>query len=89
MLLGIRARPLGMNSPWYVGAGLTTIDLRDDSYTDPLFRTTSSHDYSLLLMGVRLPIPWARPLVELQVLDPLHPDRAQFHVYTGATVQVR
>jgi hypothetical protein len=88
VLVSLRARPLGLRSPWYVAAGITTISLRDASAGDPLFQARSSNDYAVLLTGVRLPVRGLHPLIELQVIDPTHPARGQVHVYTGATIRL-
>lgn len=88
-LVSLRARPLGVESPWYVGAGFTTIDVEEGTVADPLFRTGSTQEYAVLLSGLRIPLRWAQPIIEVQLLDPTHPDRAQVHVFTGLAVRLR
>jgi len=88
-LVSLRARPLGLDSPWYVGAGFTTIDVEGAGVGDPIFRGGSSQDYPVLLTGIRIPVRWARPIIEIQLLDPTHPDRMQVHVFTGLAVRLR
>lgn len=88
-LVSIRVRPLGVESPWYVGAGFTTVDVADASMGDPLFRTDATQEYSVLLTGIRIPLKWARPIIEIQLMDPTHPDRAQLHLFTGLAVRLR
>ncbi len=88
-LVSLRARPLGVDSPWYVGAGFTTIDVEEGQVGDPLFRAGSTQDYTVVLAGVRIPLRWARPIIEVQLLDPTDPDRAQVHLFTGLAVRLR
>lgn len=88
-LVSLRVRPWGVNSPWYLGAGFTTIDVEEGQAGDPLFRTGSTQDHAVVLAGARIPLRWARPIIELQLLDPVHPDRTQVHVFTGLAVRLR
>ena len=88
-LVSLRVRPLGVESPWYLGAGFTTIDVEEGTVADPLFRTGSTQEYSVALAGARGRVGWARPIVEIQLLDPVHPERTQLHLYTGLAVRLR
>lgn len=85
-LVILRARPLGLHSPWYVGAGFTTIDTERGS--GDLFQERSTKEYAVLLTGIRIPARWVQPLAEFQVLDPTHPSQAQFHLFTGLALRV-
>lgn len=88
-LVSLRARPFGLDSPWYAGAGVTTIDTeRGSARPDDFFREGSTEDHAVLLTGLRLRVGWAQPVVEMQVLDPTHPGRASVHVFTGLTVRL-
>jgi hypothetical protein len=87
--VSLRARPLGATSPWYLGGGFTTIDVRAASGGDPLTRSGDTREHTVLLTGIGIPLRWARPLIEVQVLDPAHPDQAQVHLYTGLAVRLR
>lgn len=84
-LVSLRARPLGVDSPWYVGAGFTTIDREQGSAG---FREGWTEDHAVLLTGLRLSVGWARPVVEVQLLDPTHLDGASVLVFTGLTVRL-
>lgn len=87
--LALRARPLGAESLWYLGAGVTTQDLTEQAVfgTSQVERDLSEQDV-VLLTGATLPLSWVRPLFELQVLGPFHPGQAQLHLFTGLTVRL-
>jgi hypothetical protein len=52
----LKVRPLGTNSPWYVGAGATAF-----RYSSP----TQTEFYEHLLTGIEIPLAPVRPFVEL------------------------
>ncbi len=87
--LALRARPLGAESPWYVGGGVTTLDGKEQAAfgVSQVERELSEQSF-VALAGATLPLSWVRPVVELQVLDPVHPAQAQLHLFTGLTVRL-
>lgn len=86
-LVSLRARPFGVDSPWYVAAGISTLDTQE-SLRRPSFREGFSEAHAVVLTGVRIPMRWARPFVELQILSPTNPDNSSVHLFTGAAVRV-
>jgi hypothetical protein len=87
--LALRARPLGAQSPAYLGAGVTNQDFTEQPVfgTSQVARGLSQQDL-VLLAGVTVPVSRFRPLVEVQMLNPAHPARAQLHLFTGLTFRL-
>jgi hypothetical protein len=80
--LTFRALVLGTESPWYVGTGLSHVQLGDASVAGAR-RATETGQYYVLLTGLRFPgVVW-RAYVEVQVLDPLGLSAAQTSVFLG------
>ncbi|HXV86594.1 MAG TPA: hypothetical protein VD793_07835, partial [Gemmatimonadales bacterium] len=82
-LAGLRTRPLGRGSPWYLGAGYTVLDFRETG--NPLTDPELEEGRAVLLTGTTFAAGWLRPFVELQVLDPFQRAGRQVHAFTGLT----
>lgn len=80
-IAALRGRPLGRESGWYVGAGVTVIGLRttgNDAARDDT--------HAIFLTGAHLVAGRARPFVELQLVIPF--GAAELHSYAGLRVRV-
>lgn len=88
VLLSLRARPLAGTSSWYLGGGFAMVSVQDQT-GGVLYQPQQDEQRFMLLTGIKLPLPVLRPLVEVQVLGPTHPSRAELHVFTGVTVRVK
>ncbi len=85
--LALRVRPLGSDSPWYLGAGGISTSLRTQSATP--FSTVTTDDHQVLLTGINLSVFWLRPMLEVDWLDPLTRSKGQVQVFTGLTVRLQ
>jgi hypothetical protein len=85
--LALRLRPLGKTSPWYLGAGGMSTNLRQRSSSP--FSAVVADDHQVLLTGVNLPVFFLRPLLELDWVDPFSPSKSQVQVFTGFTVRLQ
>ncbi len=82
-----RARPLGLDSPWYTGLGLTTLNVKDLA-GEPLAGDESTQ-HLVFLSGAAIPVgARLRPYVELQLLDPFNFGRSQVHGFVGLVYRV-
>jgi hypothetical protein len=80
-ILALRARPMGPETPWYVGTGLSHVQLTGDLRADLTNDTGGQHH--VLLTGLLLPGgPW-RAYVEVHVLNPLAISSAQTSLFVG------
>jgi hypothetical protein len=77
-----RARPLGRQTPWYAGFGVTFLEL------DATGTVADEQQYFLLLAGASWPRGLIRPFVEVQALDPFRFSSVTFQVFAGAVVRV-
>jgi hypothetical protein len=82
LVLAPRGRPFGDRSPWFVGAGLTFLSLRESGFS------TAEEDHALVLTGLSLRTGRARPFVEIQLLDPFDIGDAQVHVFAGVALRL-
>lgn len=90
LLIALRGRPLGTRSPAYLGGGLTMLDATEDRQIGTgLVSREISEEHFALLAGVAVPLPLLRPAIELHLVNPWHPDRAELQVFTTLAVRVR
>ncbi len=79
----LRVRPLGRRSPWYLGAGATSLELNVPARQNPSFTESVREQYFLFLAGATAALSrTVRPYVEAQVLAPFGSGR-QLHLFTG------
>ncbi|GBD32655.1 hypothetical protein HRbin33_01628 [bacterium HR33] len=79
----LRTRPLGRRSPWYLGAGATSMELNVPARQNPLFTESVQEQYFLLLAGATAALTRTlHPYIEAQVLAPFGSGR-QLHLFTG------
>ncbi|GBD32712.1 hypothetical protein HRbin33_01686 [bacterium HR33] len=82
-----RARPLGLDSPWYAGLGLTTLNIKDLG-GDPVAGDESTQ-HLVFLTGAAMPVGGRlRPYLELQLLDPFTFSRSQVHAFLGLVYRI-
>jgi hypothetical protein len=82
----LRARPLGANSPWYVGAGLSSLNVRDQGAgSEP----ATSQSGPLLLTGLSTSVSFLQPMLEFQLLSPFAGAKRQVAVFTGVAVRLQ
>jgi hypothetical protein len=82
-----RARPQGLNSPWYAGLGLTTLSVKDLA-GDPVAGEESTQ-HLVFLAGASLPAGGRlRPYAEVQLLDPFGGGGAQVHGFVGLVYRI-
>jgi hypothetical protein len=87
--LALRVRVPTPGAPWYLGAGVTTQDVKEQaSFGGSAVERDLSQQDVLLLCGATLPLTWVRPVLEVQLVDPIHPGRSQLHVFTGFSVRL-
>lgn len=86
-IVDLRARPLGGETPWYVGAGLSTLNVRDQGAGPYVARV--SQDEPVVLTGLSLAVSLLRPMLELQLVSPFTGATRQLTVYTGATIRLQ
>jgi hypothetical protein len=80
----VRVRPFGARTPWYLGTGLTAIEIND-----PLgFQESVERQYHVLLTGMTLAVGNLRPFLEVQVLGPLTRNGSEVHLFTGLGFRV-
>ena len=77
--ISLRGRPLGRGTPWYGGLGITFLEL------DTPRVVIDEQQYFLLVAGASLPHGRVRPLLEMQVLNPVDP---RLQVFAGAVVRL-
>jgi hypothetical protein len=73
--------------PWYVGAGLSTLNVRDQS-ASPSDRPVS-HGGPVVLTGLSVTLFLLRPMLELELVDPFAAASRQVVLFTGVTVRVQ
>lgn len=82
-----RARPLGLDSPWYAGLGLTTLNVKD-VVGEPVAGDESTQ-HLVFLTGSAVPLGGRlRPYAEVQVGNPFSFGRAQVHGFVGLVYRV-
>lgn len=82
LMLGLRGRPLGRDSPWYLGGGMTFLSAQTSDLS------SDAEDRLMLMSGLALPVRAFRPFFELQLLSPHKLGEAQLHFFTGVTVRL-
>ena len=85
MLLNVRVWPLGRQSPWYVGGGLTRIKM-DAANGEPA--SIGATTYPMLLAGVSPRVRRLRPFAELHLVDVAHPRDADVIVAMGVSIRI-
>jgi hypothetical protein len=80
VIVAARGRPLGRESPFYLGVGATFLALRVSS------SNVNDEDHAVVLAGAAARVGRVRPFVELQAVAPW--GDAQLHAYTGVTVRL-
>lgn len=83
LVLALRARPLGRESPWYLGLGISHVQLSGPSISGPAGSNTTDEQYHIFITGLLLPGGTWQPYVEIQVLDALRLSAAQTSVFVG------
>ena len=90
-MINFKLRPLGEETPWYLGTGITALRTGDDATSNrPGFGVGEKdvNTFHVLLAGVTLPVGRrTRPFVEVQVLDAF--SNATAHAFVGFHVRVR
>ena len=85
ILLNVRLWPLGRQSPWYVGGGLTRIKM-DAANGEPA--SMGATTYPMLLAGVSPRVRRLRPFAELHLVDVAHPRDADVIVAMGVSIRI-
>ncbi|MEE9472806.1 MAG: carboxypeptidase-like regulatory domain-containing protein [Acidimicrobiia bacterium] len=85
VLLNVRLWPLGRQSPWYVGGGLTRIK-RDAANGEPA--SIGATTYPMLLAGVSPRVRKLRPFAELNLVDVVHPRDTDVFLAMGLSIPV-
>jgi hypothetical protein len=83
LVLALRARPLGRESPWYVGLGISHVQLTGQSIAGPAGSNTTDEQHHIFVTGLLLPAGTWQPYVEVQILDALRLSSAQTSVFVG------
>ena len=83
LVLTLRAHPLGPESPWYIGTGVTHVQFTQQQVFDPRRRDVVEGQQHLLLSGLVLSGGAWRPYVELHLLSPLRFSAAQTSLFLG------
>lgn len=82
-----RARPLGLDSPWYAGLGFTTLNVKDVVGNPAAGDESTQH--LVFLTGAAVPLAGRlRPYAEVQLFDPFAFGRAQVHGSVGLVYRV-
>jgi hypothetical protein len=85
MLLNVRLWPLGRQSPWYVGGGLTRIKM-DAANGEPA--SMGATTYPILLAGVSPKVRRLRPFAELHLVDVAHPRDTNVILAMGLSIRI-
>lgn len=84
--LNLRGRPLGRESPWYVGGGLSVIKVNHTVVVSA--DAFGVKAYPMVLTGVEAVVGPARPFAEFQLVDVLHLRRADATVHAGVGIRL-
>ena len=85
VLLNVRLWPLGRQSSWYVGGGLTRIKM-DAASGEPASRGATT--YPMLLAGVSPRVRRLRPFAELHLVDVAHPRDTDVILAMGVSIRI-
>jgi len=86
ILGALRVRPLGARSLWYLGTGVTRLGVTVTPPGD--FSAPVRETHHVMLTGLTFPRGVFRPFVEIQLLSPLAPSRAQTHFFSGVRLRL-
>jgi len=78
----LRGRPLGRNTPWYGGLGITFLEVQAAR------SVREDKQYFLLLAGASRPRGMVRPFVEIQAFDPFAFGEIRWQLFAGAVIRV-
>lgn len=81
-IVALRARPLGLETPWYVGTGVSHVQLTGEAGAG-VANTSGEGQHHVLLTGLLLPGGAWRAYVEVQLIDPLAVSAAQTSLFIG------
>lgn len=85
-LLNLRVRPLGSDSPWYVGGGLTVIKVTHTVAVPA--DEFGAKTYPMALTGFEAVLGPVRPFAEFHVVDVAHPGNADANLFVGVGIRL-